>query len=77
MKTEGLAGRALAIHRAAAMLGGLGRLAERLNVPERQLDYWVRDIGTPPDALFFDVIEIIIERAGKQMPELPEYRTAA
>jgi len=77
MKTEGLAGRALAIRRAAAMLGGLERLAERLKVPERQLDYWVRDIGTPPDALFFDVIEIIIERAGKPVPERAPLRAAA
>ena len=59
------------------MLGGLERLAERLKVPERQLDYWVRDIGTPPDALFFDVIEIIIERAGKPVPEHAALRAAA
>jgi hypothetical protein len=43
----------------------------------RQLDYWMRDIGTPPDALFFDVIEIIIERAGKPVPERAALRTAA
>ena len=61
--------RALAIRRAAAMVGGLAPLAERLGVSERQLDYWLRDIGTPPDTLFFDVIDIIIERAGKAVPE--------
>jgi hypothetical protein len=75
--TEGLPARALAIRRAATMLGGLDKLAERLKVSERQLDYWMRDIGTPPDALFFDVIEIIIERAGKSVPERPIYKTAA
>lgn len=75
MKTE-LAARALAIRRAATMLGGLDQLAERLKVPERQLDYWMRDIGTPPDTVFFDVIDIIIERAGKRAPERPAYRTA-
>ncbi len=53
--------RAAAIERAAAILGGLGALARRLNVPERQLAYWVRDIGTPPDTVFFDVIDVIIE----------------
>jgi len=68
MKTE-LAGRALAIRRAATMMGGLDRLAERLRLPERQLDYWMRDIGTPPDTVFFDVIDIIIERAGKRTVE--------
>jgi hypothetical protein len=61
--------RALAIGRAAAMMGGLAPLAERLKVSERQLDYWMRDIGTPPDTVFFDVIEVIIERAGKAAPE--------
>ena len=81
MKTE-LAGRALAIRRAATMMGGLDRLAERLGLPERQLDYWMRDIGTPPDTVFFDVIDIIIERAGKRTVERPlavpaAYKTAA
>ena len=64
MKTE-QAARALAIRRAATMMGGLEALAERLNLPERQLAYWMRDIGTPPDTVFFDVIDIIIERAGR------------
>ena len=62
MKTE-LAARALAIRRAATMMGGLDRLAERLRVPERQLDYWMRDIGRPPDTVFFDVIGVIIDAA--------------
>jgi hypothetical protein len=76
MKND-LVARALAIRRAATMMGGLGALAERLNLPERQLDYWMRDIGTPPDTVFFDVIDIIIERAGKRSPERPAYRSAA
>jgi len=81
MKNE-LAARALAIRRAATMMGGLDRLAERLRLPERQLDYWMRDIGTPPDTVFFDVIGIIIERAGKRTVERPlampaVYKTAA
>lgn len=76
MKSE-LPARALAIRRAATMLGGLAPLAERLKVGERQLEYWMRDIGTPPDTLFFDVIDIIIERAGKPAPERAIYRSAA
>jgi hypothetical protein len=77
MDTE-IPARALAIGRAAAMVGGLPQLAERLKVSERQLDYWMRDIGTPPDTVFFDVIAIIIEQAGKAPPELlPAYRSAA
>ena len=76
MKND-LAARALAIRRAATMMGGLGALAERLNLPERQLDYWMRDIGTPPDTVFFDVIDIIIERAGKPAPGRQLYKNAA
>jgi hypothetical protein len=56
--------RALALERAAAMLGGRAELAQRLNVSQRQLDYWIREIGTPPDTVFFDVLDIIIENAG-------------
>jgi hypothetical protein len=76
METE-QAARALAIRRAATMVGGLEALASRLKLPERQLDYWMRNIGTPPDTVFFDVIDIIIERAGKRSPERPLYRSAA
>jgi hypothetical protein len=72
-----LPARDLAIGRAAAMVGGLRPLAERLKVSERQLDYWMRGIGTPPDTVFFDVIEIIIEQAGKTVHDFPEYRSAA
>jgi hypothetical protein len=76
MDTE-IPARALAIGRAAAMVGGLPQLAQRLKVSERQLDYWMRDIGTPPDTVFFDVIAIIIEQAGKAPADLPAYRSAA
>ncbi|HJQ81278.1 MAG TPA: hypothetical protein VJ828_15060 [Lacipirellulaceae bacterium] len=68
---------ALAIARAAAMIGGLEALAARIKVPERQLADWLRDIGAPPDIVFFDVIDIIIERAGEAGPDRGEYRTAA
>jgi hypothetical protein len=71
------AARALAIRRAASMVGGLEALAERLKLSAHQLDYWMRDIGTPPDTIFFDVIDIIIERAGKPAPGHRIYKTAA
>jgi len=63
-----LPARTLAITRAAAIVGGLTQLAKRLKIPERQLDYWMRDIGTLPDTVFFDVIDIIIESAGARAP---------
>jgi hypothetical protein len=72
-----LAARALAIKRAATMVGGIEQLAERLKVPERQLHYWIRDIGSPPDTVFLDVIDIIIESAGSRPPESVPYRAAA
>jgi hypothetical protein len=55
--------RVLALERAAGMLGR-AELAQRLNVSQGQLEYWIRDIGTPPDTVFFDVLGIIIENAG-------------
>ena len=64
--TEEIPARTLAFGRAAIMVGGVTQLARRLRVPERQLDYWMRDIGTPPDTMFFDVINIIIENAGQR-----------
>lgn len=46
------------------MVGGHAELAQRLKVPQRQVDYWIRQIGTPPDTVFFDVLDIIIQNAG-------------
>ena len=46
------------------MLGSREELAQRLNVSQRQIDYWIREIGTPPDTVFFDVLDIIIQNAG-------------
>ena len=56
--------RAAAIQRAAVIMGGVGPLADRLGISERQLDYWIRDIGSPPDTVFFDIIDVIIDAAG-------------
>ena len=59
--------RTLAFERAATMVGGVPELARQLNVAERQLNYWMRDIGSPPDTTFFDVLNIIIENAGDRV----------
>ena len=56
--------RAAAIQRAAVIMGGVGPLAERLKVSASQLDYWMQDIGRPPDSVFFDIIDVIIDAAG-------------
>jgi hypothetical protein len=66
--------RVLALRRAATIVGGVAALAQRLNITERQLDYWMRDIGTLPDTVFFDVLDIIIQDAGNRVAELVEPR---
>ena len=59
--------RALAFERAAMMMGKTPELARQLNVAERQLAYWMRDIATPPDTMFFDLMNIIIENADERV----------
>jgi hypothetical protein len=39
--------RVLAFEHAATMVDGVSELSRRLSVAERQLDYWLRDIGSP------------------------------
>lgn len=51
------------------MVGGQAELAQRLNVPQRQVDYWIREMATPPDAVYFDVLDIIIQNAGAWKPD--------
>jgi hypothetical protein len=51
--------RVLAFEHAATMVDGVSELSRRLSVAERQLDYWMRDIGSPPDTVFFDVTNIM------------------
>jgi hypothetical protein len=56
--------------RAAALLGGVDRLAGRLNLTQRQLGELLTG-GTPvPDALFLAAIDIVLE-------DLPEPRAPA
>jgi hypothetical protein len=33
------------------------KLATRLKMSQRQLDYWIGEIGTPLDTVFFDAID--------------------
>ena len=40
---------ALTPERAAALVGGHAQLATRLKVSQQQLDYWIGEIGTPPE----------------------------
>jgi hypothetical protein len=58
---------ALTLERAAALVGGHAELATRLKVSRWQLDYWIGEISTPPETVFFDAIDIIIEK--RRSPE--------
>ena len=59
-----LPSRAATLERAAALVGGYAELAARLKVSQRQLDYWIVEISTPPHTVFLEAIDIIIENAG-------------
>jgi hypothetical protein len=65
-----LPSRAATLERAAALVGGYAELAARLNVSQRQLDYWIGEISTPPHTVFFNAINIIIENAGASRADL-------
>jgi hypothetical protein len=52
------------LKRAAALIGGYPKLAARFKASQRQLDYWIGQIGTPPHTVFLHAIDIIIENAG-------------
>ena len=56
--------------RAAVLLGGVERLAGRLNLTQRQLSELLRGSTPVPDALFLAAIDIVLE-------DLPEPRARA
>lgn len=68
VKTEAVARHVLA--RAAAKVGGVAKLAARLNLSQRALSWYVHGDLTVPDALFLKALDIVLE-------ELPETRQAS
>lgn len=55
--------------RAAVLLGGVDRLAGRVNLTQRELGEFLRGSAPVPDSLFLAAIDIVLE-------DLPEPRRA-
>jgi hypothetical protein len=55
-----------ALHRACLVLGGVGALARRLEVPEAELRRWIQGEVPPPERAFLEAVEVILLDAGGQ-----------
>jgi hypothetical protein len=51
---------ARALHRACLIVGGLGVLAARMDVPAEDLDGWMRGQSEAPEHVFREAVEIIL-----------------
>ncbi len=48
------------IRRAALLLGGYARLAERVGAPAEVLEWWAAGAGDVPDAVFLAVVDVLL-----------------
>lgn len=48
------------LHRACLILGGIRQLAERLKVPEVDIQRWLKGEEVPPEEIFVAAIEIVL-----------------
>jgi hypothetical protein len=53
---------ARALHRAAAIIGGLLPLARHLGVSDQNVREWMFDVGSPPNGVFLRVIDLLLEQ---------------
>ena len=53
---------ARALHRAAAVIGGLLPLSRHLGVPDQSVREWMFDVGSPPNGVFLRVIDLLLEQ---------------
>jgi hypothetical protein len=53
---------ARALHRAAAVIGGLLPLSRHLGVPDQNVREWMFDVGSPPNGVFLRVIDLLLEQ---------------
>jgi len=70
-----------ALLRAAELLGGRDRLAKALQVPNEELDQWIKGDAKPPREVFLRVVDIILDEtsaAGEpsDTPETPPHDAA-
>lgn len=54
------------LHRACLVLGGLPQLAKHLEVPQADLQLWIRGEAQPPERVFLASVEVILLYAGGQ-----------
>ena len=47
--------------RACDIVGGRERLAERLDVEQHALEFWLAGRATPPDRIFMAVVDLVLE----------------
>jgi len=69
METVRVGRRVLA--RAAAKLGGVESLAERLEISQRLLQYYITGREPVPDVLFMRAIDVILEEEPPILREAP------
>jgi DNA-binding phage protein len=55
----------LAMVRAVRLLGGTAELAQRLEVPQSEVERWVAGEGRPSMGTFLKVMDILLEEGGK------------
>ena len=53
-----------ALHRACLVVGGIEKLAQRVEVPAQDLERWMRGEMLPPERVFLECVEIILLYAG-------------
>jgi hypothetical protein len=67
LDTNGIETYRVAVARAVQVVGGLERLSHRLRVPVAELMRWVQGESTPPDGIFLQVIDVLIEHSGQRV----------
>jgi hypothetical protein len=63
MKIKQMSVQARALHRAAAVIGGLLPLSRHLGVPDQSVREWMFDVGSPPNGVFLRVIDLLLEQS--------------
>ena len=68
VQTKRMSVQARALHRAAAVVGGLAPLAAHLKVSDQYIREWMFDVGSPPNGVFLRVIELLLDQPAEASP---------